>query len=157
MKKERFTASVTVHMFLLREQEVLLLRRFQTGYEDGNYSVVAGHLDGDEEVMQAAFRETREEAGVELVPQHTRIVGVMHRKSGEERIDFFVVATDWIGEIVNCEPHKCDELAWYPLDNLPSTIIPYVREALQLSVSESGMWFQSYGFANKGGIVCEQR
>jgi 8-oxo-dGTP pyrophosphatase MutT (NUDIX family) len=32
-----------LHIFLVRGDEVLLLRRVDTGHEDGDYSVPAGH------------------------------------------------------------------------------------------------------------------
>ena len=40
---DRFTVPVAVHLFLRDGDRILLLRRFNTGYEDGNYSVIAGH------------------------------------------------------------------------------------------------------------------
>ena len=123
---------------------MLLRRRCNTGYEDGNYSVVAGHLDGGEEVLAAAVREAREEAGIELASADLRVVGVMHRRSNDERVDFFVEATRWCGTPVNAEPAKCDELAWFDLDRLPANVIPYVRRAL--ANYRRGIWFDSFGW-----------
>lgn len=151
MGGERFTAPVTVHIFLREDEKILLLRRYQTGYEDGNYSVVAGHLDGGEQVIEAAIREAREEAGIELRPEQITITGIMHRFSMDERIDFFVTATEWLGEIYNAEPHKCDELAWFSIYDLPQNTISYIKKAIELSVSRSEIWFDSYGFENKEG------
>jgi 8-oxo-dGTP diphosphatase len=122
---------VAVHLFIIRDQQVLLLRRFNTGYEDGNYSVVAGHVEAGETVTQAAIREAREEIGIVIDPPYLKIVHVMHRKSNDERIDFFVVIEQWTGEITNHEPQKCDEVAWFPLHQLPVNTIPYVKNALE--------------------------
>lgn len=144
MPVQRFTLPVAVHIFLVRDGRVLLLRRHNTGYEDGNYSVIAGHLDGGEEVIQAAIREAREEAGISLVPRDIALVGVMHQQSDIEYIDFFVTASHWEGEIVNAEPQKCDDLSWHPLGHLPENVIPYVRRALDNY--RAGRWFDSYGW-----------
>jgi len=141
----RFKLLSAVHVFLHNGKHILLLRRFNTGYEDGNYSVIAGHLDGDETVIDAACRETLEEVGIALEPANTRVVGVMHRKSSDERIDWFVTANQWQGELVNNEPDKCDQIGWYELDKLPENIIPYIRQAI--SNYHSGRWFDSFGWS----------
>lgn len=142
--QERFRLVSAVHLFLVRGQRTLLLRRFNTGYEDGNYSVIAGHLNGGEEIKAAMVREAREEAGIEVDPQDLQVVGVMHRQAGDERIDFFLATTRWSGQVANREPHKCDRLAWFNVDALPDNVVPYVRRALDNW--RQGKWFDSFGW-----------
>lgn len=144
MSNQRFLAPVTIHLFFIQQDQILLLRRYNTGYEDGNYSVVAGHLDGGETVVQAAIREAKEEASVDLKAEDVKVVGVMHRKAGDERIDFFAVVKNWEGEIQNLEPHKCDDLRFFPLNELPSNVIPYIRRAIENY--KEGRWFDHFGW-----------
>jgi len=126
----RATFPVTVHLFFLRENQILLLRRFNTGYADGQYSVPAGHLDGGETVLAAAAREAQEEVGILLEADDIQYSSVMHRRDGDERVDFFVNIIKWDGEPVNAEPDKCDELCWVDVNDLPENTIPYIKRAL---------------------------
>jgi 8-oxo-dGTP pyrophosphatase MutT (NUDIX family) len=135
---------LAVHVFFLKGDEILLLRRSNTGYEDGRLSVVAGHVEAGETVTQAAIRESREEVGLDLSPDRMRAVGVMHRKSHDERIDFFLSCRIEAEEPRNCEPGKCSELLWTKLSALPCDTIPYVRAAIE-SLG-SGGWFQEFGW-----------
>jgi len=144
MDHRRFRLVAAVHLFLVRDGRVLLLRRYRTGYEDGNYSVPAGHLDGGEPVPVAAVREAREEVGVEIAPGDLRVVGVMHRRAEEERVDFFLEASRWGGEPSNREPGKCDELRWVEPGALPPNVVPYVRRAI--ANWREGRWFDTFGW-----------
>jgi len=121
---------VTVHLWFLRDDQILLARRFNTGYADGQYSVPAGHLDGGETVMDAATREAAEEVGVQIKPEDLTFSTVMHRMEEDERVDFFVHVRHWQGEPFNAEPEKCDELRWTNIHELPPNTIPYIRKAL---------------------------
>jgi 8-oxo-dGTP diphosphatase len=134
----------TVHLFFFRGDEILLLRRFNTGYRDGEYSVPAGHLDGGETVMAAAAREAGEEVGVQLDLAALVFSSVMHRNEGEERIDFFVHVRAWEGELLNAEPDKCDELRWTQVGSLPPNIIPYVQRAIENH--QGGVRFDEFGW-----------
>lgn len=121
-----------------------MLRRANTGYADGLLSVPAGHLDGGETVIEAAIREAGEEIGVVLAAGDVRVAGVMHRREEEERVDFFVVAERWTGEIANREPHKCSDLLWCPLDDVAPDTVPYVAAAI--AAYRRGEWFSSFGW-----------
>ena len=137
---------VAVHVLLLRGNEVLLVRRCNTGFEDGRLSVVAGHVEPGESVTQAALREASEEVGVALSRDGLRVVGVMHRRSQEERVDFFLayrLGRDG-GEPANREPEKCSELLWANLASLPDDTIPYVRAGIENF--KNGVWFQEFGW-----------
>jgi len=127
---------------------VLLLRRFNTGYGDGKLSVVAGHVEAGETVTQAAIRETREEVGTALSRERLRVVGVMHRKSGDERVDFFLSYHLGSEAPRNVESDKCSELVWAPVSKPPDDTIPYVRAGLENFAR--GEWFQEFGWTRGG-------
>lgn len=44
--------NLSVHLLLLNKDNILMLRRYNTGYEDGNYSLIAGHLEKNETVRK---------------------------------------------------------------------------------------------------------
>lgn len=141
----RLRFPVTVHLFFLRQDQILLSRRLNTGYRDGEYSVPAGHLDGGETVIAAALREAREEVGLRLRADDILFSSVMHRLEDEERVDFFVRVLAWTGEPLNNEPDKCDDLRWVDLGSLPENTVPYVRRAIQNHIQ--GVVFDEFGWA----------
>lgn len=126
----RTRAVVAAHILVVRSDEVLLLRRANTGYRDGWYSVPAGHVEDGEHPLATATRELAEEVGIAAKEADLRFAAVMHRLAEEPRIDYFFVLDQWDGELRNREPEKCDELRWTRFAELPWNVVPYVRAAI---------------------------
>lgn len=132
--KERFKIIPAVYLILIKNNKIFLSRRFKTGYMDGFYSLVAGHLEGNEYMASALIREAQEEINICIKKEHLKLVHVMHKiyKEEPERIDFFFMANQWEGEIKNNESEKCDDIGWFKFDNLPENILPHVKRAIHL-------------------------
>ena len=133
-KQERNAATTVVYLFLRRGDEILIGRRCNTGYQDGNYQVPAGHVDAGELPTEALVREAKEEIGITLKPGDLKLIHVSFREKHDEtgdRVDFFFEARAWGGEIMNTEPHKCDELRWEKINSLPSNMTPHIRIAIE--------------------------
>jgi 8-oxo-dGTP diphosphatase len=144
MAIEKFKVTPAAHLLLRRNNELLLLRRKNTGYEDGNYSVVAGHIEANESPKTAMIREAREEAGIIIKPEDLGMAVVIYRLSNEERLDFFFTTETWRGEINNMEPNKCDDLSWFNVNDLPKNVIPYVSEAIKCY--QKGIKYSEFGW-----------
>jgi 8-oxo-dGTP diphosphatase len=128
----KFKLIASVYLVLEENGKTLLARRFQTGFEDGKYALVAGHVDGGETMREALAREVREEIGIELDVQTLKHVHTMHRWCGDhERVDLFFTAGTWKGDITNKEPEKCDDIQWFPKSDLPDNMVLYVKTALE--------------------------
>lgn len=132
-----------VHVICEQDGRLLLMRRAGTGFFDGLFSLPGGHVEQGESVRQAAARELREETGLEVEPDALAWVGVVHRQSDTNRIDFFLRAQRWRGEAHVAEPQKCDALGWFAAAELPAATVPYVREAL---AAGAGPWIMELGW-----------
>jgi len=121
------------YLILERDEKILLMKRFQTGYMDGFYSLPAGHVDPGELPMETMVREAKEEVGIDVTKQDLVFVHVDYevRETEEDRVDFYFKSSRWSGEPIIIEPHKCDEMRWVSVNDLPENVIPKVRVALE--------------------------
>lgn len=145
--KDRFKLIPAAYLFLIKDNKILLQRRKNTGFEDGNYGLVSGHLDGDETVKQALIRETKEEIGIDLKIYDLKVVHVMHRMGpgrNNERIDFFIITKGWKGEIKNMEPDKCDDLRWFEINNLSENTIDFIKQAIECM--QKDIFYSEFGW-----------
>jgi 8-oxo-dGTP diphosphatase len=122
------TSYAGAHLFLMRDNKVFMIRRANTMYRDGEYSVPAGHINEGETVTEAVVREACEESGVTLKPEDLSFVHVLHHiqpiPSQKSRMQFFFRADMFEGEPKNTEPEKCDHADWFSLDDLPKPCVP---------------------------------
>lgn len=132
---ERFTPFAASHAFIIKNGNILLLQRANTGWMDGMWTSPTGHIEPNETAKQAAIRETKEEAGITIHPSMLTHAITVHRKnpqSGAVYFDNYFTAQQWQGEPYVAEPNKASDIGWFELNNLPNdTIVPTVLRALQ--------------------------
>ena len=149
MSNTRYSFNAAVYLIVKKEDKVLMMRRFNTGWMDGMYTLPAGHIEENETAQQAISREAKEETDLDISLEDLTIVHTMHRKSdwGREYFDMFAEAKSYSGEAKINEPDKCDEIGWFSIDSLPENTLPYVKEVL--SQIAKGNHYSNYGFDDK--------
>lgn len=146
MGKHLPTNILSSYLVLVQNGKTLLALRKNTGFYDGYYGLIAGHVEVGESFTQGLIREILEESNLTLDPDKVKVSHVMHRKGedGSERVDAFYTTEHWQGDIVNREPEKCDDLSWFPLSQLPENTVPYIRQALEHI--QSGITYSEWGW-----------
>ncbi|MGW0661002.1 NUDIX hydrolase [Streptodolium elevatio] len=142
----RHSTVIGVHLVLRSNRGVLLGLRHNTAFGDGQYHLCAGHLEAGESVLSCAVREAREETGVELHPDDLSLVHTLHHfdpDDGRTRLQVFLEASRWTGEITLREPECCAGWRWFPDDALPTNTVAYTADALTaikygIAYAESG-------------------
>ncbi|MDO8106829.1 NUDIX domain-containing protein [Isoptericola sp. b441] len=136
MLESRTRLVAAAYLVLRRGDEVLLQLRQGTGYRDGHWALLAGHVERDESVLDAAVREAAEEAGVTVTVEDLEPLTTVHRFEVdgppiEQRVDFFFAAHTWSGEPGVREPHRTADMRWFSLDELPEPVVPHELEVLR--------------------------
>ncbi|MEV7972622.1 NUDIX domain-containing protein [Cellulomonas sp. NPDC089187] len=118
------------YLLVLDRGRLLLQLREGTGYRDGHWATLAGHVDPGESAHQAAIREAREEAGIIVDPADLEPLTALHRfqpggPQVEQRIDLFFLTRRFTGEPARREPEKAAAMDWFDLDDLPTPLVPH--------------------------------
>jgi 8-oxo-dGTP pyrophosphatase MutT (NUDIX family) len=131
---ERFKAAVAVYGLLRRDHRLLLLRRANSGFHDGELALPAGHVDEGESALAAIVRELAEEVAVDVRPQDCRLALTGHagpeRPGDDSYVDLYFRVDRWVGEPRIGEPDKAVELVWAPEDDLPDDVVGFMAEAI---------------------------
>lgn len=138
---------VGVIILLKKDEHVFLIKRQNTGYDDGKYATIGGHLDGGETATQAVIRETYEEAGVTVHPDDVRFINVSHLFTNTERIHFAFVIEKWKGTPANTEPEKASEAGWFHLKNLPDKINEVSKDVI--NSYKNALFYTERGWEHK--------
>lgn len=132
MAEEKHLIHSAVYGILRKDNKILLMRRFNTGYKDGFLTLPAGHIEKDELPKETMLRELKEETG--LICDFESIIGVyaMHRisNSGRTYVDYYFEILKYDGNPKIKEPQKCDEMNWYEIENIPENTLPHIKTAL---------------------------
>lgn len=134
---ERFSIRIAVFVVFEKDGKILLSLRKNTGYHDGEYALVQGHVEAGEEIKAAAIREAKEEACVDVAPEDMCFAAVCHDQTELPYIHFIFKCTKWQGEIKNGEPNCCGGLEWFDSDRLPENMAPKFKRFINLPESVS--------------------
>lgn len=129
---ERIKTVLAVYLLLEDSGRYLFLRRQNSGWQDGRYTLPAGHVDAGESATQAMVREAAEEIGVALSTGGLELAHVMHRHDREPYVDIYFRSSHWVGSPQIKEPHKADDLRWASPEDVSEALVPSVALALQM-------------------------
>lgn len=148
--KERYQSKIAVFLVLTREtengEEILLQRRYNTGFMDGMYDMASsGHVEKGETLTQAVVRESREEIGIELDEYDLELLVLLHPYY-DDYLNVFFKTKKYTGTPQIMEKNKCDDLRWFNINDLPDTIMPRMRNII--SCIKNGISYDDGYFRN---------
>ena len=111
-----------------------LLRRAGNVYASGQLCLPSGHLEEDENILEAAVRETKEETGIALEPATLRLALSIHQRNPgttHARIGFAFEPGQRDGEPAIGEPAKCSQLLWADPGDLPPDTVEYTAAIIR--------------------------
>lgn len=128
--EDRFKSGVCVDLLIKKIVDgntyILLMKRQNTGSNDGEFELPGGHLEAGEDLYEAMIRESKEELLIDLNVNDIKIIHLLHHYNGE-RLNF-IFETD--GTNLNPqigEENKCSELRWVKIDELPNETTDKVK------------------------------
>lgn len=128
--EERNKFPITVQLVLKQGNNILLLKRKNTGYGDGKYCLPGGHVEQNEEIRKSAIREAKEEIGIDINLRDLELYKILNRKINdkEEYVDFVFKVEKWSGNVKNIETEKCEEIIWKDIKDISENTLDFIPQ-----------------------------
>ena len=114
------TPIISVLLLPIKKNKIFLIKRANTGWEDGKWSIPGGRVEIGDSIMESAIRELKEEVAIEIKKQDLELVHVEYIK--DKFINFFFSFTPNNTNIIPQEEDKVSDYGWFDLNNLPEPI-----------------------------------
>ena len=113
-----------IGIYIVKGDKILLFLR-NSSHAGGTWCPPGGHIEYGEDFIDAARREAKEEAGVDI--GEIDIMAVTSDVYESEKRHYITVHTkprSYKGVPKIMEPEKFDDMKWFPLDKLPENLFP---------------------------------
>ncbi len=135
----KFPVSLKARLILEDAGKFLFLK--QTEKNGGRYSLIGGTIERKEYAAQTLIRESREEAGIDLLPSDLSLVHVLHKRyKKEHRIVLYFKAFHYEGTPESREKKKFSRVEWHPLNDLPGDVTPTVRHVIDEGLNKGRIY-----------------
>lgn len=115
---ERYKICVCANVLIVEHGKVLMMRRFNTGYEDGKYDFPAGHLEKGEDLRQCAVREVKEETNLQIFGRDLKCICYNDDILESEHLNIYFVTKKYLGTPIVMECFQCNDIKWFDLHDL---------------------------------------
>ncbi len=121
---------LTVEVIIQKDNKVCMIKRKNTGYMDGYYAFVGGHVEKGESLKQAGIREVKEECGVVIKAEDMNFVCGIRNGKREDYFNYYYVVSNFEGKLQNMEEDKCEEIVWIDKNAIPDNTVDNDKRAL---------------------------
>lgn len=142
MSKHNFR--LAINLVVCKDNKVLLMRRYNTGWNDGMYALMGGHVENNENIFDTAIREAQEELGIKVNPEN--LIPLMSMQVSPDHVYFYFKCNKFENEPKIMEPDQCDDLKYFDIHELPENLIDADKKALEEIFNNKNTTFTTYGW-----------
>ena len=136
---------VSVNLILKNTAGICLMRRFNTGWNDGMYALMGGHVEDGESPINAIIREALEELNISISKDDVKHVFTM--AVNPDHIYLYFLCEKYNGILTNNEPDQCDDVRFFHIENLPKNIIEADKKALNIIFGNNKSKYEEFGYS----------